>query len=62
VLTLITTSVAQITPQIIARYASFLLERCDVLLTENKDHFERLPNLKDKVMTPKEFCREFDQC
>jgi hypothetical protein len=33
----------------------------DMLLTENKDHFERLPNLKDKVMAPKEFCREFDQ-
>jgi hypothetical protein len=29
--------------------------------TENKDHFERLPNLKGKVMTPKEFCQEFDQ-
>src|ERR1700690_3499685 len=25
--------------------ASFLLERCNVLLTENKNHFERLPNL-----------------
>jgi predicted nucleic acid-binding protein len=34
--------------------ASFLLECCDVLLTENKNHFERLPNLKSKVMTPKE--------
>ena len=41
--------------QDIAIAASFLLECCDVLLTENKDHFERLPNLKDKVMTPKEF-------
>jgi predicted nucleic acid-binding protein len=47
--------------QDVAIAASFLLERCDVLLTENKDHFERLPNLKGKVMTPKEFCQEFDQ-
>jgi len=38
--------------------ASFLEECCDVLLTENKEHFERLPNLKGKVMTPKEFCKE----
>ena len=35
--------------------ASFLVTCCDVLLTENKAHFERFPNLKDKVMTPKEF-------
>ena len=47
--------------QDVAIAASFLLERCDVLLTENKDHFERLPSLKGKVMTPKEFCQEFDQ-
>lgn len=40
--------------------ASFLLQCCDVLLTENKEHFERLPNLKGKVMTPKEFCQEND--
>jgi hypothetical protein len=32
---------------------------CDVLLTENKERFERLPNLKGKVMTPKEFCQQF---
>jgi predicted nucleic acid-binding protein len=44
--------------QDIAIAASFLTECCDVLLTENKDHFERLPNLKGKVMTPKEFCQE----
>ena len=37
--------------------ASFLVTRCDVLLTENKSHFERFPNLKGKVMTPKEFCK-----
>jgi len=44
--------------QDVAIAASFLIECCDVLLTENKDHFERLPNLKGKVMTPKEFCQE----
>ena len=41
--------------QDVATAASFLLERCDVLLTENKEHFERLPNLKGKVKSPKEF-------
>jgi predicted nucleic acid-binding protein len=44
--------------QDVAIAASFLIEHCDVMLTENKEHFERLPNLKDKVMTPKEFCSE----
>ena len=38
--------------------ASFLLKSCNVLLTENKAHFERLPNLKGKVMTPKEFIKK----
>ncbi|MFB3889344.1 MAG: type II toxin-antitoxin system VapC family toxin [Candidatus Bathyarchaeia archaeon] len=41
--------------QDVAIAASFLVECCDVLLTENKEHFERLPNLKGKVLTPKEF-------
>ncbi|XHH08644.1 MAG: type II toxin-antitoxin system VapC family toxin [Candidatus Bathyarchaeia archaeon] len=41
--------------QDVAIAASFLLQCCDVLLTENKAHFERLPNLKGRVMTPKEF-------
>jgi predicted nucleic acid-binding protein len=41
--------------QDVAIAASFLFECCDVLLTENKDHFDRLSNLKGKVMTPKEF-------
>lgn len=41
--------------QDVAIAASFLLACCDVLLTENKDHFERFPNLKGKVMTPREF-------
>jgi predicted nucleic acid-binding protein len=45
--------------QDVAIAASFLLEQCDVMLTENKDHFERLPNLRGKVMTPKEFCSEY---
>jgi hypothetical protein len=40
---------------------AILVEHCDVLLTENKNHFEKLPNLKGKVMTPKEFCQESDQ-
>ena len=44
--------------QDVAIAASFLLECCDVLLTENKEHFERFPNLKGKVKTPKEFCQE----
>ena len=44
--------------QDVAIAASFLIMRCDVLLTENKEHFERLPNLKGKVMTPKEFCQQ----
>jgi predicted nucleic acid-binding protein len=47
--------------QDVAIAASFLSEHCDVLLTENKDHFERLPNLKGKVMTPKEFYQKFGQ-
>ena len=38
--------------------ASFLTRCCDVLLTENKNHFERLPNLRGKVMTPKVFIQE----
>ena len=34
--------------------ASCLVENCDVLLTENKDHFLRFPRLRGKVMTEKE--------
>lgn len=44
--------------QDVAIAASFILESCTVLLTENKDHFERLPSLRGKVMTPKDFCQE----
>jgi predicted nucleic acid-binding protein len=44
--------------QDVAIAASFFVECCDVLLTENRDHFERFPNLKNKVMTPKEFCQK----
>ena len=42
--------------------ASFLVTCCDVLLTENKSHFERFPNLRGKVMTPEEFCQGTDLC
>ena len=45
--------------QDVAIAASFLMVPCDLLLTENKEHFERLPNLKGKVLTPKEFCQQF---
>ena len=38
--------------QDVAIAASCLSENCDVLLTENKDNFLRIPNLKGKVMTP----------
>jgi predicted nucleic acid-binding protein len=44
--------------QDVAIASSFLVEGCDVLLTENKGHFERLPNLKGKIITPKEFLLE----
>jgi predicted nucleic acid-binding protein len=44
--------------QDVAIAATFLFECCDVLLTENKEHFDRLPILKGKVMTPKEFNQE----
>ena len=43
--------------QDVAIAASCLLICCDVLLTENKDHFERFPNLINKVMTPREFAK-----
>jgi predicted nucleic acid-binding protein len=45
--------------QDVAIAASFLLVSCNVLLTENKNHFERLPNLKGKVMTPTEFSQNY---
>jgi len=41
--------------QDVAIAACALLENCDILLTENKEHFNRLPNLKNKVLTPKEY-------
>ena len=47
--------------QDVAIAASFLMQGCDILLTENKEHFERLPNLKGKVMTPKEFAENFSR-
>ena len=51
----------QIEYQDVAIAASFLVECCDVLLTENKNNCDRLPNLKGKIMTPKEFCQEVSQ-
>jgi predicted nucleic acid-binding protein len=47
--------------QDVAIAASFLITCCDVLLTENVDHFRRLPNLKGRVMTPKEFINKYDK-
>jgi predicted nucleic acid-binding protein len=47
--------------QDVAIAASFLMEGCDILLTENKEHFEILPNLKGRVMTPKEYCQHFNK-
>ena len=34
--------------------ASCLVERCDILLTENRDHFARFPKLKGKIMSAAE--------
>ena len=34
--------------------ASCLTTECDVLLTNNKEHFKRIPALRDKVFTPEE--------
>ncbi len=45
--------------QDVAIAASFLIANCDLLLSENKEHFERIPNLKGKVMTPNEFRQQF---
>ncbi len=39
----------------VAIAASCIAEGCDILLTENKDHFTRIPRLKGKVKSPKEF-------
>jgi predicted nucleic acid-binding protein len=38
--------------------ASCLSQNCEVLLTENKDHFMRFPKLKSKVMTVGELSRK----
>jgi len=45
--------------QDVAIAASCLVERCDVLLTENKDHFSRIPKLKGKVMTPEHLLERY---
>ncbi len=41
--------------QDVAIAASFLASDCDVLLTDNKDHFGRIRKIRDKILTPKEF-------
>ena len=45
--------------QDVAIAASCLVEGCDLLLTENGDHFKRIPRLKGKVMTPQELTEKF---
>jgi predicted nucleic acid-binding protein len=45
--------------QDMAVVASCLVEHCDVLLTENKDHFERIPKLRGRVMTPKDLLEKY---
>ncbi len=45
--------------QDVAIAATFLAERCDVLLTENKNHFARIPKLKGKVMTPPDLLEKY---
>jgi predicted nucleic acid-binding protein len=43
----------------VAIAASCLSTGCEILLTENKDHFARIPKLKSKVKTPKELLHRF---
>lgn len=38
----------------VAIAASCLVENCDVMLTENKDHFTRFPKLQEKLMSHEE--------
>ncbi len=45
--------------QDVAIAASCLAEGCDFLLTENEDHFARIPKLKGKVVTPQELIEIF---
>jgi predicted nucleic acid-binding protein len=45
--------------QDVAIAASYIVEECDFLLTENKDHFTRIPKLKGKVITPQELVEKF---
>ena len=37
--------------------ATFKITDSDYLLTLNKNHFERIPDLKNKIYTPKEFSK-----
>lgn len=46
--------------QDVAIAASCLVEDCNVLLTENKDHFTRFPKLKGKVLTEEELIRRLE--
>jgi len=39
--------------------ASFLVTNSEILLTENKKHFKRIPALKGRVFTPREFRKRF---
>jgi len=43
--------------QDVAIAATFKTTDSDYLLTLNKNHFERIPDLKDKIYTPKEFMK-----
>ena len=43
--------------QDVAIAASCLVVGCDVLVTENNEHFARIVNLKNKILTPTELAR-----
>lgn len=43
--------------QDVAIAASCLVVGCDVLVTDNKEHFARIVNLKNKILTPTELAR-----
>jgi len=45
--------------QVVVIAASCLVEGCDYLMTQNEDHFARIPKLKEKVVTPLEFIKIF---
>lgn len=41
--------------QDVAIAATCIVKGCDILLTQNKDHFSRIPPLRGRVMAPGEF-------